>query len=408
MKIKKNWRMVCKIMNFLSVNFKEDIFPMLEQTPNTLRDITERLGWISAKKLLNQEFGVTAVGLSPFIERLEGLRGQDGQAIDVDGVVDNIWRKLLLSGTRLVKLYHIEQDILLQIQSSLASQQADQSEFSLSYPIPLSKEQLYSADTDLHYLETISSLISTAYDNEPPHTALDQNVQIETTILTSKAYYTDIIELDASHLSDAGLELRSNGGEIKCKTRDVTQCFNTVMIIPAHNILALTVDLSVLPRSESERQQYLVEQFIRTVTGVTLPPPIDLFCLVQEMYEQRDGRVSQMSFITSDGNVSSLKLKPGQSCLRRDSYHHGGESASPILTKYKLGKLWDLRQSASLNVPVELVLPGKRAMIDKPNSHLYEAVIDRCSNIEQVYFIINKMMISLHNIKQKLDGIRAA
>ncbi len=381
---------------------------MLEQTPNTLRDITERLGWISAKKILNQEFGVTAVGLAPFIDRLAGLRGQDGQEIDVDGVVDVLWRKLLLSGTRLVKLYNLEQDTLLRIQSSLSSQEADQSEFCLSYPIPLSKEQLYVADTDLHYAETISSLISTAYDNDNSNAVDQQNIQIETTVLTSKAYYTDIIELDASHLSDAGLELRSNGGEIRCKTRDVTQCFNTVMIIPAHNILALTVDLSVLPRSESERQQFLVEQFIRTVTGVTLPPPIDLFCLVQEMYEQRDGRVSQMSFITSDGNVSSLKLKPGQNCLRSDSYHHGGESASPILTKYKLGKLWDLRQSASLTLPVELVLPGKRAMIDKPNSHLYEAVIEKCSNIEQVYFVINKMMISLDNIKQKLAITTAA
>ncbi|MCU6326091.1 hypothetical protein KSU19_00365 [Enterobacter quasiroggenkampii] len=375
---------------------------MREQTPNTLRDITERLGWTSTKKILGQEFGVTAVGLAPFVERLAGLREDDGREVDVDGVVDTLWRKLLLSGTRLVKLYNLDQDILLQIQSSLSSQEPDQSEFCVSYPIPLSKEQLYGADTDLHYVETVTSLISTAYDIENPNGSLEQNVQIETTILTSKAYYTDIIELDASHLSEAGLELRSNGGEIKCKTRDVTQCFNTVMVIPAHNILALTVDLSVMPRSESERQQYLVEQFIRAVTGVTLPPPIDLFCLVQEMYEQRDGRVSEMSFITSDGNVSSLKLKPGQSCLRSDSYHHGGESASPILTKYKLGKLWDLRQSASLTLPVELVLPGKRAMIDKPNSHLYDAVIDRCSNIEQVYFVIGKMLISLNNIKKKL------
>lgn len=408
MKNIKIWRMVCQTVIFYSIDIEEKIFPMLEQTPHTLRDITERLGWISAKKILSQEFGVTAVGLAPFIDRLEGLHGQDGQEIDVDGVVNNLWRKLLLSGTRLVKLYSLEQDTLLQIQSSLSALEPDQSAFSSSYPIPLSKEQLYGADTDLHYLETISSLISATNDIEASNLPSQQNVQIETTILTSKAYYTDIIELDASHLSDSGLELRSNGGEIKCKTRDVTQCFNTVMIIPAHNILALTVDLSVLPRSESERQQYLVEQFVRTVTGVTLPAPIDLFSLVQEMYEQQDGRVSEMSFITSDGNVSSLKLKPGQSCLRNDSYHHGGERASPILTKYKLGKLWDLRQSASLMLPVELVLPGKRAMIDKPNSHLYEAVIARCSNIEQVYFVISKMLISLNNIQKKLAAASAA
>ncbi len=381
---------------------------MLEQTPNTLRDITERLGWTSAKKLLKDQLGVTAVGLAPFIERLDGLRGQDGQSVDVDGIVDVLWRKLILSGTRLVKLYRLDQDTLLRIQSSLAAQNADQSEFCLSYPIPLSKEQLLVADTNLHYVETVTSLTSILNDVENPSQSQTNNVQIETTILTSKAFYTEIIELDASHLSEAGLELRSNGGVIKCKTRDVTQCFNSIMIIPSNNILVLTVDLSVLPRSESERQQYLVEQFVRTATGVTLPPPIDLFCLVQEMYEQLDGRVSQMSFITSDGNVSSLKLTPTQHCLKSDSYHHGGESASPILTKYKLGKMWDLRQSASLTTSVELVLPGKRAMIDKPNSHLYEAMIEKCNNIEQIYFIISKMLISLEIIQQKLASTEAA
>lgn len=366
---------------------------MQEQSRNTLKDITKRIGWTKVKKLLGGELGVTATGLNPFMERLTQLSEQD-ESRDVGGMISALWHNLMLSGTRLVKLYRLEEQSLLQIQTSLAMQVQDQSIFCQNYPLPLSREQLLSADTDLHYTETVSSIV-----NER---------QIETTIVTAKAYYTEVIELDATHLSDAGLELRANGGEIKCKTREITQCFNTIMVMPSQGVLALTIDLSVLPRAESERQQFIVEQFVRSVTGVNLPIPLDLFALVQEMYEQLDGRVSQVAFLTSDGNVSALKLKPGQNCLRNDSYHHGGETASPILTKYKLGKIWDLVNTPSNPLSVELVLPGKRAMIDKPNSHLYDAIIDRCTTIEQLSFVIDKMLFSLEKIRRQRATNQAA
>lgn len=357
---------------------------MEEQTSNTLKDITDRIGWKTAKQILGHQFGITAVGLEPFIERVREASGKDST---VEDYVKNVWHNLILSGDRLVKLYKLEEKSLLQVQSSLTLQKRDSSVFSQSYPLPLTREQLLTADTDLHYMETVTSIVGTH--------------QVDTTIISSKAYYTEIVELDSSHLSDAGLELKASGGVIKCKTRDVTQCFNSIMILPSQGILALTVDLSVLPRSESERQQFLVEQFVKTASGVTLPAPIDLFSLVQEMYEQKDGRISQVAFITADGNTSSLRLKPSQSCLRTDSYHHGGETASPILTKYKLGKLWDLPQGPSQILSVELVLPGKRAMIDKPNSHLYEATIEKSPSIDQIVFVINKMLSALKSVELK-------
>ncbi|QEW32004.1 hypothetical protein D0N50_10095 [Erwinia billingiae] len=358
---------------------------MNEQSANLLKDITERIGWKSVRSVVGRPLGYTATGLEPFIERIQGSTADEQTRISRH--ISDVWRSLLLSGTRLVKLYKIDENQLVDIQTSLSYLQPDTSIFSQNYPYPLSQEQLISADADIHYVDKVSSIV--------------QERQLETTILTSKAYYTNTIELDASHLSVAGLELRTNGGEIKCKTREVTQCFNTIMVLPSLGLLAITIDLSIIPRAESERQQFLVDQFLRASTGITLPPPIDLFDLVQEMYEQLDGRVSQIAFITSDGNTSSLKLKPGQDCLRTDSYHHGGETASPILTKFKLGKMWDITDTSSGNFTVELELPGKRAMIDKPNSHLYDAVIDKCSTVEQVFFVISKMLASLEVINQR-------
>lgn len=210
-----------------------------------------------------------------------------------------------------------------------------------------------------------------------------------------------MIELDPTHLSDAGMELRANGGEIKCKTRQVTQCFNTIMLMPAEKILILTIDLSILPRSESQPQQYLVAKFIKKEAGVILNNPLELFGSIQDLYEKVDGRISHVSFITSDGNTSSLKLKPSQKCLRQDVYHHSGESTSPILTKFKLGKIWDLPQSSSHILSVELILPGKRTMLDNPRIRLHEAIAKNCNNIDSIIFIVEKILDSVKSCEEK-------
>lgn len=353
------------------------------ETEQTVRNINQRCGWRNTRKLLGSSLGVTALGLDPFIERLKEAVRTDSS---LENIISNFWKDLVFSGERLITLYRLDEQEMANVQNAMSTLSPDQSDFVRSYPTPLSKEELLACDTSLHFAETRTDLI-----NEK---------QVETSIFLSKAFYTQIIELDATHLSDAGIELKANGGEIKCKTREVTQCYNSVMLIPSENLLVLTVDLSVLPRSESGHQKFLVEQFVRNSAKIHLARPIELFPAIQDMYEKVDGRISQMSFLTADGNSSALKLKPSQQCLRADTYHHGGESASPILTKFKLGKIWDISQSASQTLSVELTLPGKRTMLDNPKQHLFEAILSNCNSIETVVFIINKLLKSIQSIEQ--------
>ncbi|ECF2231847.1 hypothetical protein E1628_23785 [Salmonella enterica subsp. enterica serovar Kentucky] len=354
---------------------------MLEQT---VRNINSRFGWRNTRKLLGSSLGITAAGLAPFIERMNHAVQQDA-ALKL--VIDEFWKGLIFSGTRLLTMYRLEDNDVAKIQSAFSLLKKDESSFLKAYPAPLSKEELLAADTDIHFAELKLDII-----NEK---------QIETAVLVSKAYYTEVIELDQTHLSDAGMELRANGGEIKCKTRQVTQCFNSVMLLPSEKLLIQTVDLSVLPRSESQYQQHLVHKFVKEHAGINLNKPIELFGSIQDLYEKIDGRVSHVSFITADGNTSSLKLKPSQQCLRRDSYHHGGEAASPILTKFKLGKIWDLKQSTSQILSVELTLPGKRTMLDNPKQRLYEAIASNCNNIDSIVFIVERILESVKSCEAK-------
>ncbi|EET6904394.1 hypothetical protein FER05_002871 [Escherichia coli] len=354
---------------------------MLEQT---VKNINSRFGWRNTRKLLGSSLGVTAQGLPLFIERVNSVVQHNP---DLKDRIDDFWKGLIFSGNRLLSIYRITDEDVAKLQTIFTNQKKDNSPFSEKYPTPLSREELLVADTELHFAELRQDII--------------RDKQIDTAVFLSKAYYTEVIELDPTHLSDAGMELRANGGEIKCKTRQVTQCFNTIMLMPAEKILILTIDLSILPRSESQPQQYLVAKFIKKEAGVILNNPLELFGSIQDLYEKVDGRISHVSFITSDGNTSSLKLKPSQKCLRQDVYHHSGESASPILTKFKLGKIWDLPQSSSHILSVELILLGKRTMLDNPRIRLHEAIAKNCNNIDSIIFIVEKILDSVKSCEEK-------
>ncbi|MFY4629649.1 hypothetical protein [Escherichia coli] len=171
---------------------------MNEQTINLLRDITERVGWKLTKKIVGEPLGVTSVGLDPFIARLQATEDVDQEAVSTH--IGEVWQNLLLSGTRLVKLYKLEPEEVQTLRENINALERDESVFCESYPYPLPKDVLLAADTDLHFLETTFSVVN--------------KVSLETTILTSKAYYTETIELDATHLSDAGLGKVRISGEI--------------------------------------------------------------------------------------------------------------------------------------------------------------------------------------------------
>ncbi|EKN5029786.1 MULTISPECIES: hypothetical protein [Yersinia] len=343
-----------------------------------IRLINDRIGWKLTRSLLGGEHGITAQGLDPFIMRFtEAADGND----ELSDSIDTFWDNLIFSGNRLLRIFRVQDEELSRIHESLLGLTPDESSFNINYPSPISNDELNAADMSMHFAENRQFII--------------KEKQVFASVILSKAYYTQTFELESSHLSDAGLQLRANGGEIKCKKRMVTQCYNNIIILPASNLVITAVDLSTLPISDAEAQQNRLEHFIQDTTTVALRNPINLFPAINSMYSARDGRISAVTFLTSDGNSSSLKLTPTQRCLREDSYHHGGEIASPVLTKYKLGKIWDIRYEQDRNVSIELTLPGKRAMLDNPNKALINAVANNSPSLGCLLLIINNLMNSL-------------
>lgn len=351
---------------------------------STIKNINARIGWRMTRNLLGKECGITALGPGLFIERAVNQSSKD---VSISSKIDKFWRHLIYSGDRLIKIYPLNPVEMSKVQSALLNHKADNSSFNQSFPVPISTSELAVADQNLHFAEASSFI----YDSH----------NVISSALLSKAYYTEIIELDGSHLSDAGLELKANGGQIKCKQRQMTQCFHNVFLVPSAQILIMSLDLSSLPRSESSSQQVLLEAFIRKIAKIKLPKPINLFPAVSDLYEKPDGRISSITFLTGDGNGSTLKLKPGQSCLKGDKYHKGGVSAGSVLTKYKIAKTWDIPMSGNSLASIELTLPGKRVMLDDPKKHLHDATISNCPTVECLLFTVKRLMASLPPISFK-------
>ncbi|WP_188009239.1 hypothetical protein [Grimontia hollisae] len=351
---------------------------MSDQLVNSVDSIYERIGFPTMRTTLGSICGITATGRDPFKSK---LRSQLSSDETLERKVNDYWLNLLLGGQRLASIYpSIGIENLVQIDSFFTSAEKDQSEFSKKYPQILSESELLEADSDLHFCEYRE----------------DAQSGIKTAIFTNKAYFTSTEELDASKLNDDGKELKQQGAEILCKQRIVTQCFHTVKIDLERKLLISTVDMSKLPRSEAASQRGKINSFLRRELNISIGSAKNLFPAVDKLYQQADGRVSLLSFLTSDGNADTLKLphKFSKKCIKLDNYHKAGEEATKVITKYRIGKLWDISYGEDMSIAVGLTLPGLRNMLDT-TAPLHELITENCTNFQETMFVINKLLSAL-------------
>lgn len=79
------------------------------------------------KKIVGEPLGVTSVGLDPFIARLQATEDVDQEAVSTH--IGEVWQNLLLSGTRLVKLYKLEPEEVQTLRENINALERDESVF---------------------------------------------------------------------------------------------------------------------------------------------------------------------------------------------------------------------------------------------------------------------------------------
>lgn len=345
-----------------------------------IQHIYDRLGWTITRGELGSLLGVTSRSVEIFKER---IGAEVIKKPELNNIIDDYWVDLIQSGNKVAKIYSYKnkRNELIKIRNYLYSQKRRSGlPYWQNFPYPLDNDELMQCDNRQRFYSIHE------YD-------LDGRV-IDVALFISTEKYTATFDVEMDHLSDSGKELLESSVDIVYRKRAVTQCYNTVIVDLENEIIIMSVDFSKLPKTETTKQFAGLKRYVAR-SGIRLPEPINLFPAVSELYSIGDGRISMVSFITSDGNASSLSLKGKQECLKRDAYHQGGEIASGIITKFKIEKLWDMQLRGGYLHPIGVALLGKKAMLDSVSEKLSDAIIVDNTELKHQIFIIDKLMEAL-------------
>lgn len=347
---------------------------------NKVQHVCDRLGFHITRGDLGSLLGVTSRSIEHFKDRINVEVEKNPALLDV---IDEYWTELTISGNKITKIYSFRnaRDNLSKIRDYIYTVKANEKlKFWEKYPYPLDEAELLKCDN------------RQCFASVTPYTLHDRTIDVA--LLLSAETYTATFDVKPEHLTDSGKELLRASVEMIYKQRAVTQCYNTVIVDMEKELLIISVDYSKLPRSETSRQFAGLYRFI-SKAGVPVPEPLNLFRAINPLYTRPDGRISMVSFLTADGNTSSLRLKADQECLKLDSYHHGGELASGVITKFKIHKLWNMKLQGGYESPIGVELLGKKIMLDDTSEKLTDALITDNTQLRHKIFIIEKLMEAL-------------
>lgn len=338
--------------------------------------IHKRIGLKNMRALLGNPHSIRAVGIAEFAQKFEQAALKDPK---IEQAVDDLWNQLIFGGKRLIQIWKCDNteftkitDFLAQLKPDLKNSLTDQ------YPLPGSN--LAASDRDFHFTEE--------------RTFKSRGFDLRVFMFCVKTKYTATEEIEDSLLSTDGLDLKKHGAKIFYKSVIDTLCYNFIALDATEKHVILGVDTSELPSNDAVFAALRLKDFIRDKTSIFLDKPINFFPAIENLYQAKDGSVTSISFLTSDGNTSSLSIKSGQSCLRQDTYHHGGETAAKILSKFKLNKNWQISKPASQHVSIGLELPGKRIMLDT-SVPLTELNTTACPSIDELAIVIRNTLSAL-------------
>lgn len=179
-------------------------------------------------------------------------------------------------------------------------------------------------------------------------------------------------------------------------------CYDLVICDTENNYIVVAMDLaSVLSRSDLNLAYINFNNYIRKNIGVTLTNACDFFPKIQELYDEKTGKngVTEIVFMTPHGTTHNERLKGHQKDLRDATYHDEGTKAvrnekvdgkllGNDITPYRISMRYYFD-----NRNLDTSLKSSYQAINTQNgSHLYEAYIYGTRSIDDLNFILGKLI----------------
>lgn len=286
----------------------------------------------------------------------------------------------LFAGEKSLRLYGVDQDSLALFIKALNDYTVPKSVYKDSYPLPL-------LDADLLKQGESSELVDVSVDGG-----------IYSLTFCTKRFVREKFEIDLENNADVGKYFSGFTSVYGVKEHTV-QFFDILAVDSNSNIVEIRLDVgnSISPDERLNAFREMKKVFASFATdelGVncTLHEMHNLFPVIDKLYRSTDGRVCELAFTTEEGSIKHEKMRRRNLCLRAETYHKAGTTAvKGQISAYRVAATWEHTTLSTRVTSPELLLPGSARMLSSASPHLSEAIITRCSNLEDYFFVRNKL-----------------
>lgn len=296
-------------------------------------------------------------------------------------LLKDYYSKYILIGEKSVQVYKVSRNEIDIAINFFKFSKIEKSIFHETYPISLSSERLDLAESKPKLVEV-------------------QEVGNQTfLVFCTKRYFTERTIINTNALESIVKDSLDNYDEIIGVKKYSKQFFDVVVLWKTKDLVEVRIDIAsgMLDRERFRSFLEIVDAFNNLVRSRFkdrnfLGENINMFPLVDVLYQSQEGRVVELAFLTDEGSVKNEKLRMKNYDLREESYHKAGKKAVHHINPFRVAIIWKFTTLDKLETQPEILLPGSSRSINSFSQKLDEIVVSRCGTLEEYDFIFSKII----------------
>jgi hypothetical protein len=297
-------------------------------------------------------------------------------------LLKDYYLKYILIGEKSVRGYKISRNEIDVVIDFFKLLKVEENIFHETYPFSLSSERLGSAESKSKLVEVKE---------------MDNKVFL---VFCTKRHFTERITINTNTLNSVVKDGLGNYDEIIGIRKYAKQFFDVVVLWTTKDLVEVRIDVAsgMLDKERFRSFLEIVSAFNNIVRGkfnnrnfLVDDNSINSFPLIDLLYQSKEGRVVELSFLTDEGSVKHEKMKK-KGDLREELYHKAGKQAVHHINSFRLAIIWKSIILDKLETQPEILLPGSSRLISHSSPRLDEIILSGCSTLEDYDFIFSKII----------------
>jgi hypothetical protein len=288
------------------------------------------------------------------------------------------YKEHLVCGEKDVRFYDLDAKIMDTLRIYLDSAEMEATPLSLSYPLPVTYEQLAALPL-----------------SRPKLVAVERMDDGIAGVFGSVRAVELRVALNPEELPQNAQQIFDGFSEVLGVKILRTQAFDVVWV-PHHGTRAdIRVDWRTgMAQDASAAAHAVINREISEVLGHgNINGPVNLFPLIDRIYRAKnEGSVVELEFAETTASIKREKMRRKHFCLRTEMYHEGGANAvKGQIEPFSIGVEWTGPARGTRPSYPELFLHGTSRMLHTPNPTLFDAIIYKCTGLHDFELVRSRI-----------------